>query len=53
MPLSFRIDSSRGRVEVVANGVLLGGEIIALQTDLAASPGFDPEFDLFFDFTGI
>lgn len=53
MPLSFRIDASRRRVEAVANGPLLGEEIIALQREVAGSPGFDLDFDLLFDFTAI
>jgi hypothetical protein len=53
VPLSFRIDASRRRVEAVANGPLLGEEIISLQREVAGSPGFDPDFDVLFDFTSI
>ena len=53
VPLSFRIDASRRRVEAVANGPLLGEEINALQREVAGSPGFDPDFDLLFDFTAV
>ena len=53
VPLSFHIDASQRRVEAVANGPLLGEEIIALQREVAESPGFDLDFDLLFDFTAV
>lgn len=53
VPLSFRIDAARRRVEAVANGPLLGEDIISLQREVAGSLGFSPDFDLLFDFTSV